>query len=96
MNIPNLITIGRIMLVPLVFWLLISGQTQLAFCAFVLAGVSDGIDGYIAKHFNLSTELGAYLDPLADKLLLVSISWPWAFGRRCRPGSSSPSFRAIS
>lgn len=61
------------MLVPLVFWLLISGQTQLAFFAFLLAGVSDGIDGYIAKHFNLSTELGAYLDPLADKLLLVSI-----------------------
>lgn len=73
LNIPNLITLGRVILVPVVFWLLVSGQTQLAFFAFVLAGVSDGIDGFIAKRFGLSTELGAYLDPLADKLLLVSI-----------------------
>ena len=40
---------------------------------FVVAGISDGVDGYIAKRFNLRTELGAYLDPLADKALLVSI-----------------------
>jgi len=73
LNIPNLITLGRVILVPVVFWLLVSGQTQAAFFAFVLAGVSDGIDGFIAKRFNQSTELGAYLDPLADKLLLVSI-----------------------
>lgn len=73
MNIPNLITLGRVILVPVVFWLLVSGQTQLAFFAFVLAGVSDAVDGFIAKRFGLSTELGAYLDPLADKLLIVSI-----------------------
>jgi cardiolipin synthase len=73
LNIPNLITLGRVILVPIVFWLLVSGQTQLAFFAFVLAGVSDGVDGFIAKRFGLSTELGAYLDPLADKLLIVSI-----------------------
>src|SRR5690606_2631750 len=59
--------------VPVVFWLLVSGQTQLAFFAFVLAGVSDAVDGFIAKRFGLTTELGAYLDPLADKLLIVSI-----------------------
>lgn len=73
LNIPNLITLGRVILVPVVFWLLVSGQTELAFFAFVLAGVSDAVDGFIAKRFGLSTELGAYLDPLADKLLLVSI-----------------------
>lgn len=73
MNIPNLITLGRVILVPVVFWLLVSGQTQLAFFAFVLAGVSDAVDGFIAKRFGLTTELGAYLDPLADKLLIVSI-----------------------
>jgi len=73
LNIPNLITLGRVMLVPVVFWLLVSGQTQAAFFAFVLAGVSDAVDGFIAKRFGLQTELGAYLDPLADKLLLVSI-----------------------
>lgn len=73
LNIPNLITLGRVILVPVVFWLLVSGQTQLAFFAFVLAGVSDAVDGFIAKRFGLSTELGAYLDPLADKLLIVSI-----------------------
>lgn len=73
LNLPNLITLGRVILVPIVFWLLVSGATQLAFFAFVLAGLSDAVDGFIAKRFGLATELGAYLDPLADKLLLVSI-----------------------
>ena len=73
MSIPNLITLGRVVLVPIVFWLLLNGQLQLAFLAFVVAGISDGIDGYLAKRFGWETELGAYLDPLADKLLIVCI-----------------------
>ena len=73
MNIPNLITLGRIILVPIVFWLLVTGRTQAAFVLFVLAGVSDAVDGYLAKRFGWQTELGAYLDPLADKLLVVCI-----------------------
>lgn len=73
MNIPNLITIGRILAVPVVFWLLVNNRTQAAFFIFVAAGVSDAVDGYLAKRFNWQTELGAYLDPLADKLLIVSI-----------------------
>lgn len=73
LNLPNVITLGRIILVPLIFWLLVSGRTQAAFLVFVCAGVSDAVDGYIAKRFKLQTELGAYLDPLADKLLIVSI-----------------------
>lgn len=58
---------------PVIFWLVVSGQPRLAFLLFVVAGVSDGVDGYLAKRFGWQTELGAYLDPLADKLLLVSI-----------------------
>jgi cardiolipin synthase len=73
MNLPNLITIGRILLVPVTVWLIISGEFALAFVAFVMAGVSDGVDGYIARQFDQRTELGAYLDPIADKALLVSI-----------------------
>lgn len=73
LNIPNLITLGRVILVPVVFWLLLTGQTQLAFVLFLVAGLSDAVDGYLAKRFGWSTELGAYLDPLADKLLIVSI-----------------------
>jgi cardiolipin synthase len=72
-NIPNFITLGRVMSVPVIFWLLLTGQTQVAFFAFLIAGISDAVDGYLAKRFDWRTELGAYLDPLADKLLIVSI-----------------------
>jgi cardiolipin synthase len=60
-------------MVPLIVWLIITGEFLVAFLVFVLAGMSDGVDGFIAKRFNQTTELGAYLDPIADKLLLVSI-----------------------
>jgi cardiolipin synthase len=73
MSLPNLITIGRILLVPLTIWLIVSGEFLFAFLAFIIAGISDGVDGFIAKRYHLKTQLGAYLDPLADKLLLVSI-----------------------
>lgn len=73
LNLPNLITLMRVILVPVVFWLLITDETQIAFMLFIVAGVSDAVDGYLAKTFGWQTELGAYLDPLADKLLIVSI-----------------------
>jgi len=73
LNIPNLITLGRILLVPVVVWAIASGAMWIAFVLFVVAGVSDGVDGFLAKRFNMRTELGAYLDPLADKALIVSI-----------------------
>ena len=72
-NIPNFITLGRIISVPVIFWLLLTGQSQIAFFVFVAAGISDAVDGYLAKTYDWRTELGAYLDPLADKLLIVSI-----------------------
>jgi len=61
------------MSVPVIFWLLVNGHARAAFFVFLAAGVSDAIDGYLAKRFNWTSELGAYLDPLADKILIVSI-----------------------
>ncbi|MFD1332743.1 CDP-alcohol phosphatidyltransferase family protein [Methylopila musalis] len=73
MNLPNLLTIGRLFAVPLVVWLIATGQLLTAFWVFAIAGLTDAIDGAIARAFNQRTELGAYLDPLADKALLVAI-----------------------
>ena len=73
LNLPNLITLARILAVPVVVWAIASHQMQIAFLLFVAAGVSDAIDGFIAKRFNMASELGAHLDPLADKTLIVSI-----------------------
>jgi cardiolipin synthase len=57
----------------LTVWLIVTGRYGLAFVCFVAAGITDGVDGYLARRWNQRTELGAYLDPLADKALLVSI-----------------------
>lgn len=73
MNLPNIITLARILLVPFIIWLMISSQFAAAFGTFLIAGLSDAADGYIAKHWDAVTELGAHLDPIADKALLVSI-----------------------
>lgn len=73
LSIPNLITLGRILLVPVIVWAIASGAMWVAFVLFLSAGVSDAVDGFLAKRFNMTSELGAYLDPLADKALLVSI-----------------------
>jgi cardiolipin synthase len=72
-NIPNFITLARAISVPVIFWLLVNGHSRAAFFVFLLAGLSDAVDGFLAKRFNWRTELGAYLDPLADKALIVSI-----------------------
>jgi len=73
LSIPNLITLGRILLVPVVVWAITAGEMQIAFVLFLAAGISDAVDGFLAKRFGMATELGAYLDPLADKAMLVSI-----------------------
>jgi cardiolipin synthase len=72
-NIPNALTLGRIVLVPLLVWLIIDHEMFTAFLVFMLAGFSDAADGYLAKRFGWHTELGAYLDPIADKALLVTV-----------------------
>ncbi|MHA6643227.1 CDP-alcohol phosphatidyltransferase family protein [Mesorhizobium sp. A623] len=73
MTIPNMITILRLVLVPGVVLAMLQAHWNWAFAGFVVAGVSDGVDGFIARHFNQASRLGAYLDPMADKLLLVSV-----------------------
>jgi cardiolipin synthase (CMP-forming) len=73
MTIPNIITIARLIMVPLIVVLIGQGRWGLAFTVFVAAGISDGVDGFIARRFNMRSEFGAYLDALADKALLVSI-----------------------
>ena len=74
MNLPNLITIARILTVPVIVWAIVSSQMEIAFAIFVIAGVSDAVDGFLAKRFNMASELGALLDPLADKVLVVGTS----------------------
>lgn len=71
-HIPNLLTVLRIVATPVIVILLKYELFPQALLVFVLAGVSDGLDGYIAKRFNYQSRLGAILDPVADKLLLVT------------------------
>jgi len=72
-NLPNTITVGRLLAVPVMVWLIVSDRMSAAFWLFVAAGVSDGVDGFIAKRFNAASRLGSYLDPIADKVMLVCI-----------------------
>ncbi len=73
MTLPNLITVGRLFLVPAIIWFISDGSFVGAFIIFVIAGASDAVDGFIARQYNLRSKLGTYLDPIADKALLVSI-----------------------
>lgn len=73
LNIPNLISLGRLICIPFTVWLILNGSMLVAFWVFVAAGFSDALDGYIAKRFDLRSEIGAFLDPIADKALLVCV-----------------------
>ena len=72
-NLPNIISITRLLLVPLAVWLIVSGLYPAAFWLFMIAGVSDAVDGFFARLFDAQTPLGSYIDPLADKMLLVGV-----------------------
>ncbi len=72
MNAANAITLLRLCLVPVLAFLLIEGRHVAAFWTFVIASVSDGIDGFIARHFDQRTHIGAVMDPVADKLLILA------------------------
>ena len=71
-SLPNLISLARLFAVPLMVWLIVAGEMTAAFWVFVAAGISDAVDGFIAKRFDAITTFGSYIDPLADKALLVS------------------------
>ncbi|MBW2543885.1 MAG: CDP-diacylglycerol--glycerol-3-phosphate 3-phosphatidyltransferase [Deltaproteobacteria bacterium] len=72
MNIPNTLTLIRIILVPVFVILLMQGSFSYALLVFVIAGVTDGLDGFLARILKQQTVLGSYLDPLADKALIVT------------------------
>jgi cardiolipin synthase len=70
MNLPNILTLIRVLLIPLFVILIINKYLDWALLTFAIAGITDGMDGLIARLTHQRTELGAYLDPIADKLLL--------------------------
>ena len=72
MTIPNLLTILRVLLTPLLVILLLEERLSEALLVFIVAGITDGLDGLIARLYKQKSRLGAVLDPLADKLLLAS------------------------
>jgi cardiolipin synthase len=71
-HLPNVISMARIVLVGPIIWSLLTGQFGLAIWLFLIAGASDALDGFLAKHFDWSSRLGGFLDALADKFLLIS------------------------
>jgi cardiolipin synthase len=73
MSIPNFISLARLIAVPLILYLILQASYGWAFWVFVLAGVSDALDGYLAKRMDQVSTLGSYLDPIADKSLLVGV-----------------------
>src|SRR5260370_17345930 len=76
LNLPNLITLARLLLVPVAIWLIFDARYFAAFWVFVGAGLSDGLDGYIANRFDRRTRLGAVLAPPPPKALPPSASFP--------------------
>ncbi len=73
LNVPNVLTLARIIMTPVIVYMVLSEQAWLALALMVLAGITDMLDGAIARYFNLRTTVGAYLDPMADKIMLISL-----------------------
>ncbi|HEX9690445.1 MAG TPA: CDP-diacylglycerol--glycerol-3-phosphate 3-phosphatidyltransferase [Thermoanaerobaculia bacterium] len=71
-TLPNFITLVRLAALPFFLLSIAEGRFGIALAIFVAAGISDGVDGYLARRFRMNSALGAYLDPIADKLLLMS------------------------
>lgn len=70
---PNLISVLRLFLVPVIIWMIVADELLGAFVVFLIAALTDALDGFLARQFHWQTELGAYLDPVADKALLMSV-----------------------
>ena len=73
MNLPNIFTFSRFFLIPLFVLVFFQGYELLAFGVFIIAGITDVIDGYLARKYKMVTELGGMLDPLADKLMVLTV-----------------------
>jgi CDP-diacylglycerol---glycerol-3-phosphate 3-phosphatidyltransferase len=85
LNLPNLLTMGRVAIIPVVLWLLERGRPSdcfVAACVYSAAAITDLLDGYLARRMNVVSVLGKFLDPLADKLLVMaSLVWMVTMGR---------------
>jgi len=71
--VPNLISLARLLSVPVAVYLILLGYYAAAFWIFLAAGISDAVDGLIAKHYGVTSLVGSFLDPLADKTLLIGV-----------------------
>lgn len=71
--VPNLITLARLLSVPVAVYVILLGYYGAAFWIFLLAGLSDAVDGLVAKHYRVTSQVGSFLDPLADKALLIGV-----------------------
>ena len=89
-TLPNFITLVRLAALPFFLVSIAGGRFGIALAIFVAAGISDGVDGYLARRFDMKSALGAYLDPIADKLLLMTsylfLAIPSYPGARQGPG----------
>jgi CDP-diacylglycerol--glycerol-3-phosphate 3-phosphatidyltransferase len=72
-NIPNLLSIARVFMIPIVVWSFLVGKTNLSLSTYIFACITDFVDGYIARKYDQMSDFGAFLDPVADKLMVVSI-----------------------
>ena len=73
LNVPNILTLARIIITPVIVYAILSGEALTALILMIVAGITDMLDGAIARYYNQRTTVGAYLDPLADKLMLISM-----------------------
>jgi cardiolipin synthase len=71
LTLPNLVTLARLLLAPVIVYAIVNRRAFAALCLYALAAATDLIDGYLARHFGAATAAGAFLDPIADKLLLT-------------------------
>ncbi len=71
-HLPNFLTGIRVLLAPLTAYLILNSQDFAALCVFACAGISDAVDGFLARRFRLVSRFGEYLDPAADKLLMLA------------------------
>ena len=71
--VPNLITLARLLSVPVAVYVILLGYFAAAFWIFFVAGISDAVDGLVAKHYGVRSQVGSFLDPLADKTLLIGV-----------------------
>lgn len=74
LTIPNLLSVIRLALIPLIIWLyIVNREYNLAVLVILISGITDIVDGYIARHFNMISDFGKILDPIADKLTQAAV-----------------------